>query len=87
MSAAGNIPTSDKTEYLPPIKSLCSIILALCLMANSASGLFLFSVITISLFLKRFLEKMVKKFVNTSSVVPDFETTIKQEFSIFFIFL
>ena len=87
ISAAGSIPTSDKTEYLPPINSLCSTTSALYLLANSIKGAFLFSVIIISLFLKRFFEKIIKKFTKTSSVPPDFETTIKQEFFIFVNFL
>ena len=43
INADGNIPTSDKTEYLPPIKLLCSIISALNFFAKSIKCELLFS--------------------------------------------
>jgi len=80
INAAGNIPTSDKTEYRPLIKSLCSIISALNLSAILFKTLSFISVIKINLFLNRDFEKTTLKFAIVSSVFPDFETIIKQEF-------
>ena len=34
INSAGNMPTSERTEYLPPMKFLCSIISALSLFAS-----------------------------------------------------
>ena len=83
--AAGNMPTSDKTEYLPPMNSLCSIISALNLWAISFKALSLISVIKINLFLNNDFEKIKSKFVIVSRVLPDFETIIIQEFFRFLI--
>ena len=85
ISSAGSIPTSDKTEYRPPIKSLCSIISALNLLAIIFKALSLISVIKINLFLNKDLEKIKSKFAIVSRVLPDFETIIMQEFFKFLI--
>ena len=83
---AGNIPGSDKTEYRPPINSLCLIISTLYLPATSINLLSAISVMMTNLFFNKFLENNAPKFVIVSSVLPDLETTIKHEFFIFFIF-
>ena len=55
ISAAGNIPTSERTEYLPPIKFLCSIISALNLFPIFAKSLSFNSVIITNLFFNKYL--------------------------------
>ena len=87
INAAGNIPASDNTEYRPPIKFLCSIISALYLFPILAKQLSIISVIIINLFFSKVFENTVPRFVIVSRVLPDFETTIKQELFIFLIFL
>ena len=87
ISAAGNIPASDKTEYRPPIKSLCSIISAFNLLAILTIELFLISVIKTNLFLSEKLESRIFKLVIDSMVSPDLEIIIKQLFFNFFNFL
>ena len=81
------MPTSERTEYRPPIKSLCSIISALNFFPIFNKLLFFNCVIITSLFLKKDFERINLRFVIVSRVSPDFETTTKHEFFKFFIFL
>ena len=81
------MPTSERTEYLPPIKSLCSIISVLNFLPILTKLLSFNSVIITNLFFNKDSEKIIFKFVIVSRVFPDFETTIKHEFFKFFIFL
>ena len=87
INAAGSIPTSERTEYLPPIKSLCSTISALNLFAISIKPLSFISVITNKLFFIKDFDKTMLRFVIVSTVLPDLETTTKQDFFKFLIFL
>ena len=84
---AGNIPASERTEYLPHIKLLCSITSAPNLSAIKLNALLFISVIIINLFLIKEFEKTIPRFVIVSRVFPDFEITTKQEFFMFLIFL
>ena len=79
--------TSEKTEYLPPIKSLCSTISASNLFAILIKVLSFASVMIIILFLGKVFLKTKLRFAIVSSVCPDLDTIIKQELFIFFIFL
>ena len=83
---AGTRPTSDNTEYLPPIKFLCSIKKRLNFFDNSYKVLFFFSVIII-IFLEFFLMMFNEiKFEIVSIVLPDFEIIKIKFFVIFFLF-
>ena len=90
INKAGINPTSDKTEYLPPICSLCSTKNRFNFLARLHSKLFLFSEIIITFFafaLRIFNEKILD---NVSIVFPDFETIMKRilfKFSFFFRFI
>ena len=80
------MPTSDKTEYLPPIKFLCSIKNKLNFFEIEYRILFFFSdiiIIFFAFFLKIFNEN---EFDKVSTVFPDFEITINKVFEIRFFF-
>ena len=68
---AGSIPTSDKTEYLPAIKFLCSIISALNLLLILIKLLSVNSVIIINLPFYKNFELIFFKLVIVSTVLPE----------------
>ena len=83
---AGNMPTSDKTEYLPPIYSLCFIRRIFFFLAKLNKALFLFSVITIVFFLVKFKFFKILILVNVSIVFPDLEIKINKNLLEFFFY-
>lgn len=79
-------PTSDRTEYRPPIKFLCSTKKILNFLDIKCSKLF-FSAIKIKL-LALFLITLSKNILDKVSMVfPDFEVTTKRTFEIVSFFL
>ena len=81
------MPGSDKTENLPPIKSLCSIKNKLFFFAISLRALSFFSEIIIIFFLFFLIIFKKIKFVKVSVVFPDFEIMRKRMLSKFSFFL
>ena len=75
----GMMPTSLKTENLPPKKGLCSMNKMFLSFEKFCKELFLFSVIIIELFLFIYLAKKLT-LVNVSRVLPDFEIRINKVF-------
>ena len=74
----GIIPTSDKTEYLPPTYKLCSINSKFNFLAKENNVLFFFSEIIITFF--EFFLIMSKKNAldKVSIVLPDFDIIINK---------
>ena len=68
INSAGNIPTSDKTEYLPPIKFLCSIISDFNFKANFLNNYFYFQ-----LYIIYYLPEKIFSLTMVSNVFPDFD--------------
>ena len=86
MSSAGNIPTSDKTEYLPPKKFLCSIKKRLYLFAIKFKIFCFFFLIMIIFFALYFKMFNSIKFDIVSIVFPDLEIIIKRQSLVLFYF-
>ena len=84
---AGTIPTSDKTEYLPPIKCLCSIKNIFSFLERLNNILFFLSEIKIIFFEFFFIIFSKKIFDSVSTVSPDLETTNIRVFFKFSFFL
>ena len=80
----GIIPTSDKTEYLPPKKFLCSIKGRLYFFEIVFKIFSFFSVIIIIFLAFDFNIFNSIKFDIVSIVFPDFEITIKRHFFLLF---
>ena len=78
MIIAGIIPASDRTEYLPPTFSLCSMKYKLYFFESKFNELFFFSVIIIIFFLLLLIIFNDKRLDNVSIVSPDFEITINK---------
>ena len=81
------MPTSDKTEYLPPKYFLCSTKNKLYFFEIEYKALSFFSVIMIIFFALYLIILNSKKFVIVSIVLPDLEIIIKRHLLILFSFL
>ena len=76
----GNILTSERTEYLPPIESLCLINSIPFFFEKKFKGLLFFPEIIIVLFFFKNLELNKLEIDNVSNVFPDFDIKINKIF-------
>ena len=86
MINAGTKPTSERTEYLPPIFFLCSIKNKLNFFEIENNKLLFFSEIIIMFLAFCFIIFKANTLDKVSTVVPDFEIMINKTFDIFSFF-